>query len=487
MIRIVVYGSSGDLARRKTFPALFGLYIHGFLHGDFKIIGYARSTFSKQEYTERIAPFLRKAYGAACDNLDLQISVFFDEHCTFVSGQYDSHDDFTNKLKPLIGCPAGDDGVGMLRIHYLALPPNAFISVASRIRDCLECDHGRGGVVTRLVIEKPFGRDLRSSEELETGLKPLFDESEIYRIDHYLGKEMVKSILVLRFGNHVFESLWSTKHIASVQVTMDETLGVEGRGGYYDDYGVIRDVLQNHILQMLSIVAMERPAGLDPESIRDAKLASLKQTKTLTLKDVILGQYGKSQTGPAYTEEDTVPSGSLTPTFVMAVCYIDTDRWRGVPFILRTGKALNSSKSEIRIQFRESTGFALFESVNWCATNELVVSVQPDEKVYMRMVVRKPGVGSGMEPVRADLDLSYKNAFTGVRIPDAYENLLLEILQGEQQNFVRADELAEAWRIVTPLLEEIEGKHVKPVVYPHGSHGPAEAEEWLERLKCGCQ
>lgn len=469
-----MFGASGDLAKRKTYPALFGLFTHNYLFGDFKVVGYARSEIEREDYFKRMLPFFKKAYGSDCEE---RAKEFF-EHCIFCHGQYDSSVDIETILKPVL--KVGEEEA-VLRIFYLALPPTIFLTVATMIKEHLY--ETKRNIVNRLVIEKPFGKDLPSSEDLNSSLRPLFAETEIFRIDHYLGKEMVKNMMILRFANTFFEAIWSRQHIASVQVTFKETLGVEGRGGYYDEYGVIRDVMQNHMLQMLSIVAMERPKSLDPEHVRDAKLESLKFMRTLTMKDIIIGQYSRSEDGtvPGYAEDETVPSGSLTATFVMAVCYIDNDRWRGVPFIMRAGKGLNEAKSEIRIQFHDAPG-SLFttEQGEPMARNELVMRVQPNEAVYLKMVTKRPGLAA--DPFIADLDLSYRERFEGVVIPDAYESLLLDILQGEQQNFVRADELSEAWRIVTPILHEIEQSHVKPILYPFGTRGPKEADEWLERL-----
>jgi glucose-6-phosphate 1-dehydrogenase len=483
MIRIVVFGASGDLAKRKTYPALFGLFLHNYLYGDFQVIGYARSVLSRQEYYARMVPFFKKAFGEECEEKGRE---FFHQHCLFYHGQYDSSDEIELQLRPALGVGQQQPA---LRIFYLALPPTIFITVAKMIKDHLY--ETSTGILNRVVVEKPFGKDYESSQQLDANLKPLFDEHEIYRIDHYLGKEMVKNMVILRFANIFFEAIWSREHIASVQVIFKETLGVEGRGGYYDEYGVIRDVLQNHMLQMLSIVAMERPKSLSPDDVRDAKLEALKAMRTLTMQDIIIGQYGRSVDGtvPGYVEDETIPSGSITATYVMAVCYIDNDRWRGIPFILRTGKGLNEAKSEIRIQFHESSGGHMFndnsnnngsDGGHDFPRNELVMRVQPNEALYLKMVTKRPGLSS--DPLVTDLDLTYKDRFEGVLIPDAYETLLLAILQGEQQNFVRSDELAEAWRIVTPVLHQIEAEHVRPIMYPGGSRGPKEADEWMERL-----
>lgn len=475
MIQIYIFGASGDLAKRKTFPALFGLYRHGYLHdGSFTIIGYARSELSRADFEERLRPFLKKALGdETIDNWETLINKFLG-HCQYLHGGYDSLTDYARVLKPTLV-------KGSLRLFYMALPPTVFLSVAKMIKEALYDKT----TANRLVVEKPFGQDFESSAALQRELQPLYGENELYRIDHYLGKEMVKNLLVLRFANVFFEALWNADCIASVQVVFKETLGVEGRGGYYDEYGVIRDVMQNHMLQMLSLVLMDRPKSLGPEDIRDAKVEALRRVKTLSIEDVTIGQYSRSEDGliPGYTDDETVSSSSLTATYAMAVCYSDAPRWRSVPLILRTGKALNEAKSEIRIQFRSVPDPPLFTTPEGeqMARNELVLRVQPNEAVYVKLATKKPGLG--FEPLLTDLDLSYSSRFGGIKIPDAYEALLLDVLQGgQQQNFVRADELAEAWRIVTPILKAIDEEHIKPILYPAGSRGPKEVDRRLEDL-----
>jgi glucose-6-phosphate 1-dehydrogenase len=291
---------------------------------------------------------------------------------------------------------------------------------------------------------------------------------------------MVKNLLVLRFANVFWTSLWNRQHIANVQIVFKETLGVEGRGGYFDEYGIIRDVMQNHLLQMLAVVAMERPASLDAEDVRDEKVKVFRSISPLKLSDVILGQYGPSLDGSriGYLQDETVPAASNTPTFAMAVVYIQNERWAGVPFILRCGKALNEQKAEIRIQFSDVPG-CLFPN---CSRNELVVRVQPNEAVYMKMMVKRPGLDPSSAAIVSDLDLSYASRYVDLRIPEAYESLILDALRGDRSNFVRADELKYAWNIFTPLLHEIDSKRIQPIPYAYGSRGPVEADAWITAL-----
>ena len=501
MLTIVVFGASGDLARRKTFPALFGLFRRGLIQsqttdGNFKIIGYARSALDREEFHFKLLEFLsRNQLHSEEDRFQNELKEFL-SHCYYIHGNYDEDKVFESLAQDLKESEKGRPGE-FKRIFYLALPPSVFLAVASSVRKHL---YVRGKV--QLIVEKPFGRDLQSSSELSAALRPLFSEDEIFRIDHYLGKEMVKNLLILRFANIFFNAVWNRTYIKNVQIVFKETLGVEGRGGYFDEFGIIRDVMQNHLLQMLAIVAMDRPASLSAADIRNEKVKVLRSIRPARLGDLVLGQYTKSSDGNrmGYTDDETVPSSSNTPTFAMATLYVRNERWEGVPFILRCGKALNEQKAEIRIQFADIPGplFGPTDCDNYggseditsetppehdcdrLARNELVLRVQPNEAVYMKLMVKRPG--HGMHPMLSDLDLSYASRYSQLRIPDAYESLLLDILRGDQANFVRDDELMEAWRIFTPVLHEIEDKHIQSELYPAGSRGPNSADEKLIQL-----
>ncbi|XP_014749058.1 PREDICTED: glucose-6-phosphate 1-dehydrogenase [Sturnus vulgaris] len=320
----------------------------------------------------------------------------------------------------------------------------------------------------RVIVEKPFGRDLGSSEELSAHLSALFREEQIYRMDHYLGKEMVQSLMVLRFGNRIFGPIWNRDNVACVVLTFKEPFGTEGRGGYFDDFGIIRDVMQNHLLQLLCLVAMEKPASTNPDDVRDEKVKVLKCISPVELQDVVLGQYVGNPEGPpeaqkGYLDDPTVPRGSTTPTFATAVLRVANERWDGVPFVLRCGKALNERKAEVRLQFREVPGDIFARQ---CKRNELVVRVQPREAVYAKLNTKKPGMY--LRPEESELDLTYGSRYKDVKLPDAYERLLLDVICGNQMHFVRSDELREAWRIFTPLLHQIEQRREPPIPYPYG-------------------
>ncbi len=314
-------------------------------------------------------------------------------------------------------------------------------------------------------------------------LSKLFIEDELYRIDHYLGKEMVQNLIVLRFANKIFKRIWNRDSIESVQITFKEPFGTEGRGGYFDEFGIIRDVIQNHLIQILALIAMEPPISKNAEDIRNEKVKVLRSIPELKLEDVVLGQYVGNPNGRTdseklgYLDDPTVPKGSTTPTFAATLLNIKNERWDGVPFILKAGKALNERKAEIRIQFKDVPG-DIFDNV--CARNELVIRVQPDEAVYMKISTKKPGMN--FSPEETELDLTYKHRYEDVYMPDAYERLILDVFLGSQIHFVRTDELAEAWRIFTPLLHRIESEKIKPVPYVYGSRSVAEADQLISTV-----
>jgi len=322
-----------------------------------------------------------------------------------------------------------------------------------------------------VVIEKPFGRDSASSAELLTALSGFFREDQTYRIDHYLGKEVIQNLLILRFANLIFEPVWNRNHIESIAISWGETIGCEGRAGYFDQYGIIRDVVQNHLIQMLALAAMEPPISLDAGHISDEKVKLLECVSPIDPADVVVGQYAASEVEgsplPGYLDDEEVPDDSRTETYMRAVLHVDNPRWYGVPFHLRAGKALNKKMTEIRVQFKDLP-YSIFRHMD-AAANHLVIRVQPDEAIELHVVNKVPGLD--MRLGTAALDLHYQSAFARM-IPDAYERLLLEVLRGDQSLFLRADELGVAWDIVTPVLHELETRAEQPLPYPYGSAGP---------------
>ncbi|KDP46341.1 hypothetical protein JCGZ_10181 [Jatropha curcas] len=469
-LSIIVLGASGDLAKKKTFPALFNLYRQGFLQShEVHIFGYARTKISDDDLRNRIRGYLGK--DASSGHLE-DVSNFL-QLIKYVSGSYDSEEGFQLLDKEISKHELAKNSVegSSRRLFYFALPPSVYPIVCKMIKKCCMNKSDLGGW-TRIVVEKPFGKDLESSEKLSAQIGELFDEPQIYRIDHYLGKELVQNMLVLRFANRLFLPLWNRDNIANVQIVFREDFGTEGRGGYFDEYGIIRDIIQNHLLQVLCLVAMEKPVSLKPEHIRDEKVKVLQSVLPIKDEEVVLGQY------KGYTDDPTVPDHSNTPTFATVVLHIHNERWEGVPFILKAGKALNSRKAEIRLQFKDVPG-DIFKCKKQ-GRNELVIRLQPKEAIYMKLTVKKPGLD--MHTVQSELDLSYGQRYQEVTIPEAYERLILDTIRGDQQHFVRRDELKAAWEIFTPLLHRIDDGEMKPISYEPGSRGPAEADQLLEKV-----
>lgn len=470
-LTIVVLGASGDLARNKTFPALFQLFCNGLIPRTINIVGYARTKMPDVEQWKKES--LAKHFPRAKDRCP-HIEAFL-KTITYISGSYDGADDFF-RLNDVItkfeeSFPGKQKGGN--RLFYLALPPSVFMHACTGIRTHVMQKPGLGWV--RIIIEKPFGHDTESSNELSRQLEPLFEESQIFRIDHYLGKEMVQNIVVTRFANRVFSALWNNNNIACVRITFKESIGTEGRGGYFDKAGIIRDVVQNHLTQILSLLAMEKPRSLSPEDIRDEKVIVLRHVNPVTPADCVLGQYTRSEDGsiPGYLEDPTVPKGSKCATFVVLRLFINNDRWDGVPFIIEAGKAVERRYLGIRIQFKDEIrpfGVA-------AQRNELIIRAQPSEAMYLRLTAKTPGVLSDTH--QTELDLSYEHRYN-ITLPDAYESLIHEALLGRSTNFVRKDELDAAWRIYTPLLEAIERGETTTYPYSAGSKGPAEAQKFVD-------
>ncbi|KAJ7781222.1 glucose-6-P dehydrogenase [Mycena metata] len=429
----------------KTFPALFGLFRQGYLPTDVKIVGYARTKMEKADFHSRAVSYIKNP------DKDAEISASiqkFQDVLTYVDGSYDEGAAFDALNAHISDIEAKYTSEERNRLFYLALPPSVFIPVAKNIKEHCYSETG----VNRIIVEKPFGKDL------DFGARAYWSEEETYRIDHYLGKEMVKNILVLRFANVAMGAIWDKTHISNVQITFKEPFGTEGRGGYFNEFGIIRDVLQNHLLQVLSVITMERPVSFEAEDVRNEKAAD-----------------GK----PGYLEDDTVPRGSLCPTFAATTLWVNTPRWEGVPFILKAGKALNEAKVEVRIQFKDVTQ-GIFKEIT---RNELVIRIQPSEAVYLKMNLKSPGLQT--RAIATEMDLTYNRRFADAKIPEAYEALILDALQGDHSNFVRHDELDVAWKIFTPILHWIDGQNgtrPKPLPYGYGSRGPSELNAFIERF-----
>ncbi|XP_037086503.1 glucose-6-phosphate 1-dehydrogenase-like isoform X1 [Pollicipes pollicipes] len=466
----VILGASGDLAKKKIYPTIWWLFRDNLLPEKTSIVGYARSKLSVREVRANCDQYMKVRPE------DRERYEQFWRVNRYVAGAYDAPASFAT-LDRAIG--ELESGGSANRLFYLALPPSVFAPVTTNIK--AQCMAKRGW--SRIIVEKPFGRDADSSAELSRHLAALFSEEQIYRIDHYLGKEMVQNLMTLRFGNVIFSPTWNRDYISSVHITFKEPFGTKGRGGYFDEFGIIRDVMQNHLLQIMCLVAMEKPCSASADDIRDEKVKVLKCTRELSLDDVVLGQYvgdphGEGDAKQGYLDDPTVPKGSVTPTFAAAALWVNNERWEGVPFILRCGKALNERKAEVRIQYRDVAG-DIFHG-GQTRRNELVVRVQPGEAVYVKMMTKKPGITFDME--ETELDLTYAARYRNLKLPDAYERLVLDVFCGSQMHFVRSDELAQAWRVFTPLLHTIEETRPKPVPYRYGSRGPQEADDLSRRL-----
>ncbi|CAO2829775.1 unnamed protein product [Amaranthus hypochondriacus] len=469
-VSITVVGASGDLAKKKIFPALFALYYEDCLPKHFTIYGYARSKMTDDELRTMVSKTLTCRIDKR-ENCGEKMEEFL-KRCFYQSGQYDSRENFAELDKKLRQHEAGRVAN---RLFYLSIPPNIFIDAVK----CASLSASSANGWTRVIVEKPFGRDSESSAALTKGLKQYLKEDQIFRIDHYLGKELVENLSVLRFSNLIFEPLWSRQYIRNVQLIFSEDFGTEGRGGYFDHYGIIRDIMQNHLLQILALFAMETPVSLDAEDIRNEKVKVLRSMRPLKLDDVVIGQYKSHTRGgvtyPGYTEDKTVPKDSLTPTFAAAALFIDNARWDGVPFLMKAGKALHDRRAEIRVQFRHVPGNLYDRNFGPNldqSTNELVIRVQPDEAIYLKINNKVPGLGMRLD--RSTLNLHYAARYAK-EIPDAYERLLLDAVEGERRLFIRSDELDAAWALFTPLLKELEQKKVNPEYYPYGSRGPVGA------------
>nr|XP_019011546.1 glucose-6-phosphate dehydrogenase [Kwoniella pini CBS 10737]OCF50327.1 glucose-6-phosphate dehydrogenase [Kwoniella pini CBS 10737] len=459
---VVVLGASGDLAKKKTFPALFALFAQGLLPKDVHIVGYARTKMDEAEFYKRETQYIKGD--------DSKIEEF-KKISSYISGQYDGDEGFQELLKHLEKLEG--DRKTKNRVFYMALPPSVFTTVAKGLKKNVYSENG----INRIIIEKPFGKDLESCREMMSELKAQWQENETYRIDHYLGKEMIKNLLVLRFGNVFLDAAFNKNFVSNVQITFKEPFGTEGRGGYFDEFGIIRDVCQNHLLQTLSILAMERPVSFSAEDIRDEKVKVLRSIPAIDQKDVLLGQYVAEGDKPGYLDDDTVPKGSVCPTFAAMTLWVNNPRWEGVPFIMKAGKALNESKVEIRVQFKDALQ-GIFTDI---PRNELVMRIQPEEAVYLKMNAKLPGFATRAVPT--ELDLTYKKRFVDTNIPQAYEALILDAFKGDHSNFVRDDELDVAWKIFTPILHWIDGKDApKPEPYPYGSRGPKQIDAFTSKF-----
>jgi glucose-6-phosphate 1-dehydrogenase len=468
----VVFGATGDLAERKLLPALYHRQLAGQLTEPTRIIGASRTPMTDDEFRQfgrkALKEFIKK------DEWDDAEVETFCRRLFYVAVDAKA-DGGWETLKKLL-----EPGKDLVRAFYLAVSPAIFGDIAEKIRD-----HKLITKSTRIVVEKPIGRDLASAEALNDTIGKVFREEQIFRIDHYLGKETVQNLMALRFANALYEPLWNSAHIDHVQITVAESVGLEGRVSYYDKAGALRDMVQNHILQLLCLVAMEPPASLNAEAVRDEKLKVLRSLKPILGSDVekqtVRGQYraGASAGGPVsgYLEELGAPSD--TETFVAIKAEINNWRWAGVPFYLRTGKRLAERMSEIVITFKPIPHSIFDEAAGRVVANQLVIRLQPDEGVRQWLMIKDPGPG-GMRLRHVSLDMSFAQAFD-VRNPDAYERLLMDVVRSNQTLFMRRDEVEAAWQWIDPILKGWEETGQKSQGYTSGTWGPSQAIALIER------
>jgi glucose-6-phosphate 1-dehydrogenase len=474
---IVMFGASGDLAQRKLLPALFDLARHGCLAPRFQLLGFARSPMTDDDFRGKASEAMKKTAGGGNDDHAKE----FLEHIHYFKGDYDDPAAF-EKLRERLDELDRSGNLAGNRLFYLATPPEVYPHVIEQL--------GKAGLAqpksdkswVRVIVEKPFGRDLASARALNEQVLKVFKEPQIYRIDHYLGKETVQNMLVLRFGNGIFEPLWNRNYIDHVQITAAELLGVERRAAFYEHAGALRDMIQSHVLQLTSLITMEAPAKFDATSVRNEKIKILQSIRPFTeqtaLTDVVRGQYGPGKIDgkdvPGYRQEPGVDPKSMTETFVAARLLVDNWRWSGVPIYLRSGKRLAKPGTEIAIRFKQAP-HVVFGGEN-LESNSLVLNIQPDEGISLSFGAKSPGAAMHIQQVK--MDFNYHEAFGGVT-REAYATLINDCIRGEATLFDRADSVEAAWELMDPILKAWEHDPEPPEFpnYAAGSQGPAEANE----------
>jgi glucose-6-phosphate 1-dehydrogenase len=479
---LIIFGATGDLTKRKLIPSLFSLYQQDLLPSDFKIVAFARRPKDDEEFRADMSEALKTFHGSVGDSA---------ESDRFLSMIHYHRGDFSTpeahiELSRFLEQNEKERGIAGNRLFYLSTPPSTYETIINNIGQAGLHQSGSGW--TRIIIEKPFGHDLQTAQQLNKVVDQVFHEDQVYRIDHYLGKETVQNILVFRFANGIFEPIWNRRYVDHVQITVAETLGVESRGNFYEETGITRDIVQNHMLQLFSLFAMEPPAAFDSDAVRDEKVKVLKAVKEFdpaTIDEtVICGQYaagslmGKQL--PGYREEPGVSPNSTTETYIAARLYLDNWRWAGVPFYIRAGKRLPKRVTEIAIHFKNAPLQMFSEQTReQVGSNVLALRIQPDEGISLRFDSKVPGPSSLIRPVT--MDFRYGTSF-GQKAPDAYERLLLDALLGDATLFTRSDENLMAWKLLDPIFQHWGKTGRQPLpFYNVGSWGPAEADKLLEK------
>ncbi len=480
---LVLFGATGDLAHRKVIPAMYHLWRTNLLPHEFVLLAIGRRDYDDDAFRTELRASLEE-YSRVLP-LDDAAWRSFSERIRYHRLDFDDPTGFDDLERALDDLDR-DQGTRGNRLYYLATQPSQFAELIGQLGR-VGLDHERhDGGWRRVVIEKPFGHDLESAKRLNREVGKVFRESQVYRIDHYLGKETVRNLLVFRFGNGIFEPLWNRRYVDHVQITVAESIGIENRGAFYEETGASRDVLQNHLLQLVSLVAMEPPATFDADSLRDEKVKVLRALGTKPVDpatEVVRGQYGPGWVAatqvPGYRQEPDVDPQSETETFVAARFTIDDWRWSGVPFYVRTGKRLPKRSTEIAIQYREVPHHLFRDTGAEPDANLLAIRIQPDEGIMLRFGAKVPGLGLDVRSVT--MDFTYGSAFS-VDSPDAYETLILDALQGDASLFTRADEVEQAWSLIDPIVDAWATSDAPTFPnYDAGTWGPAAADELLAR------
>ena len=479
---VVIFGASGDLTKRKLLPALYRLVQERLLPAEFAIVGLARTEMTTEEFRARMKEAVQEFSEAK--HVDEEVWNSFAQGLHYLTADINTPADY-DKLGELLAQVDRERGTQGNRLFYLSVAPKFYAEAVKQLGEHnLAKPQGQNWV--RVIVEKPFGTDLESARRLNRELLTYLDESQIYRIDHYLGKETVQNLLVFRFANGIFEPLWNRQYIDHVQLTNAETVGVEGRGGYYETAGVVRDMIQNHVFQVLSLVAMEPPVSLESEAVRDEKFKAMRAAREFTPErvraDCVRGQYGSGAIAgkpvPGYRQEPEVAPDSVTETFASLKMYFDNWRWAGVPFYLRSGKRLPKRVTEIAIQFKEAPLHLFGEGGAQVTPNQLIIRIQPDEGITLRFAAKVPGQTTNVRDV--NMDFRYGASF-GVQLAEAYERLLLDCILGDSTLYARADMAERGWELVMPILNEwAADRGVNFPNYEAGTWGPKEAHELIE-------